>query len=83
MYFYAVIIFYKKKCVEIQTNSLDLVCETFCDKSATCSTIKMKKKCCFKYKKKGVNCKRCPRNFEVFTQSSKKKDFKMKSLYLN
>ncbi len=82
MYFYVVIVFYKKLCPESQTK-LDLVCETFCDKSATCSTIKLKKKCCFKYKKKGTNCKRCPQNIEIFTKATKKKDFKMKSLYLN
>ncbi len=78
------IIFYKKRCTEEQTNSLDLVCETFCDKSDTCPTVKIKKKCCFKYKKKGTYCKRCPHNFQIFTtQSTKKKEFKMKSLYLN
>ena len=34
--------------------------------SSTCSAncIKPKNKCCFKYKKKGVNCKRCPKLFE-------------------
>lgn len=31
-----------------------------CDAVCTSNCIKPKSKCCNKYKKKGVNCKRCP-----------------------
>ena len=31
-----------------------------CENSCTSPCIKPKSKCCLKFKKKGVNCKRCP-----------------------
>ena len=52
------IVFYKenKPTINLQEN-------TFCDSvcSSTCG-LKPKSKCCFKYKKKGINCKRCPKD---------------------
>ena len=49
------IIFYtsEKPTITLSTSS---VCDSIC--SSNC--IKPKNKCCFKYKKKGINCKRCP-----------------------
>lgn len=38
--------------VSLASNICDAVCSSNC--------IKPKSKCCNKYKKKGVNCKRCP-----------------------
>jgi len=34
--------------------------EGVCDSICSASCVKPKSKCCNKYKKKGVNCKRCP-----------------------
>lgn len=49
------IVFYTlEKPIISMTN--DTVCDSIC--SANC--IKPKSKCCNKYKKKGINCKRCP-----------------------
>lgn len=31
-----------------------------CDSICTSNCLKPKSKCCNKYKKKGINCKRCP-----------------------
>ena len=31
-----------------------------CDKFCVSNCLKPKSKCCNKYKKKGINCKRCP-----------------------
>jgi len=31
-----------------------------CDAICSSSCVKTKSKCCNKYKKKGINCKRCP-----------------------
>lgn len=47
------IVFYTKKSPVV---SPSYACDSVC--SANC--IKPKNKCCNKYKKKGVNCKRCP-----------------------
>ncbi len=47
------IVFYTQKKPAVSNSySCDAVC------SANC--IKPKSKCCNKYKKKGINCKRCP-----------------------
>ena len=51
------IIFYKETrkatpVVTLASNTCDVICSSNC--------IKPKNKCCNKYKKKGVNCKRCP-----------------------
>lgn len=48
------IIFYSEK-----TNIKQLVSSS-CVSECSASCIKPKNKCCFKYKKKGINCKRCP-----------------------
>lgn len=50
------IVFYtaKKSIFSIENAS---VCNSVC----TSNCIKPKNKCCNKYKKKGVNCKRCPK----------------------
>lgn len=50
------IIFYKEHIATKTVISLSTTCDNVC--SASC--IKPKSKCCNKYKKKGVNCKRCP-----------------------
>lgn len=42
-----------------QTNVKQLV-SVSCEAVCTSNCIKPKDKCCFKYKKKGINCKRCP-----------------------
>lgn len=34
--------------------------QSVCDNVCTSNCIKPKSKCCNKYKKKGINCKRCP-----------------------
>lgn len=34
--------------------------DSICEKSCSSNCIKVKSKCCNKYKKKGINCKRCP-----------------------
>ena len=49
------IVFYatKKSVITLQET---LSCSSTCN--AKC--IKPKSKCCYKYKKKGINCKRCP-----------------------
>ncbi len=52
------IIFYKQQ--DAYKNKVLDICSSDC--SVNC--IKPKNKCCFKYKKKGVNCKRCPKLFE-------------------
>ncbi len=49
------IIFYTENKTPIVLQS-----ETVCDAVCTSNCIKPKSKCCNKYKKKGVNCKRCP-----------------------
>ena len=33
---------------------------TVCDNECSLNCIKPKSRCCNKYKKKGINCKRCP-----------------------
>ena len=48
------IIFYTE---QTQVKQLNI---SSCDKACDASCIKPKSKCCFKYKKKGINCKRCP-----------------------
>lgn len=49
------IIFYTAKQPIIEFKS-DSICDSICN--STC--IKPKNRCCNKYKKKGINCKRCP-----------------------
>ena len=49
------IVFYTDNTATISLSNIS-VCDTIC--SANCVT--PKSKCCNKYKKKGVNCKRCP-----------------------
>lgn len=36
-----------------------------CDSACAASCLKPKSKCCNKYKKKGINCKRCPLTIDV------------------
>ncbi|TCI93033.1 hypothetical protein [Tenacibaculum sp. M341] len=36
-----------------------------CDTACAANCIKPKNKCCNKYKKKGINCKRCPLTYTV------------------
>ncbi len=50
---YLMIIFYT------QVNKVKQL-ELGCDQSCAVNCLKPKSKCCNKYKKKGVNCKRCP-----------------------
>jgi hypothetical protein len=57
------IIFYKenKKVTPILSMQEIETCTTAC--SSNC--IKPKSKCCNKYQKKGINCKRCPLTFTL------------------
>ncbi|WP_143592172.1 hypothetical protein [Tenacibaculum holothuriorum] len=57
------IVFYteNKKVKEVVSIKEASVCSTAC----TSNCIKPKNKCCNKYKKKGINCKRCPLTFDV------------------
>ena len=50
------IVFYTEKRLLNITPETTSICDSIC--TSTC--IKPKNKCCNKYKKKGVNCKRCP-----------------------
>lgn len=50
------VIFYKEN---IKTHSV-ISLSTTCDNACASNCIKPKSKCCNKYKKKGINCKRCP-----------------------
>jgi len=50
----SMIVFYKQQPILKQQESLS------CNSVCTSNCIKPKNKCCFKYKKKGINCKRCP-----------------------
>lgn len=43
---------------EISTTDLSLI-QTFSCSGCSCES---KKKCCKKYKKKGIHCKKCPKN---------------------
>lgn len=56
------IIFYKE--IQKTTPVVSLIPNT-CDAVCSANCIKPKGKCCNKYKKKGINCKRCPLSFEV------------------
>jgi len=56
------IIFYKE--TQKATPVVSLVINT-CNAVCSSNCIKPKVKCCNKYKKKGVNCKRCPLSFQV------------------
>lgn len=49
------IVFYtqEKSPIELHSN-------TICDAVCSSNCLKPKSKCCNKYKKKGINCKRCP-----------------------
>ena len=48
-----VVLHHTSKMKHIDTINCDLRCGVNC--------LKPKKKCCKKYKKKGINCKRCPK----------------------
>ena len=50
------IIFYTETTPKVTPMELNSVCDNVC----TSNCIKPKSKCCNKYKKKGINCKRCP-----------------------
>ena len=39
--------------------------ESGCSAACSSNCLKPKSKCCNKYKKKGINCKRCPLTFEL------------------
>lgn len=49
------IVFYTKPATTIQLAEIT-VCNDMCSKNC----LKPKNSCCNKYKKKGINCKRCP-----------------------
>ena len=49
------IVFYTSQKPTIQHDS-NAICENIC----TSNCLKPKSKCCNKFKKKGINCKRCP-----------------------
>ena len=49
------IVFYKIQKPIIQLDNI-----SSCDTACASNCLKPKSKCCNKYKKKGVNCKRCP-----------------------
>lgn len=49
------IVFYKEKKPIIQLEQ-----KSSCNDTCVSNCLKPKSKCCNKYKKKGVNCKRCP-----------------------
>ena len=54
---------YQEKIVQLGYNVIDLRTDNLAlvlHEIATSSCIKPKSKCCNKYKKKGINCKRCP-----------------------
>lgn len=55
------IVFYKEHSI---SNPIIPIAKT-CDTACATSCLKPKSKCCNKYKKKGINCKRCPLTFEV------------------
>lgn len=50
------IVFYTKNTPTISISDIS-VCDSIC--SSNC--LKPKSKCCNKYMKKGINCKRCPK----------------------
>jgi glyceraldehyde-3-phosphate dehydrogenase/erythrose-4-phosphate dehydrogenase len=50
------LIFYKKETPLIQLQEQTDVCDASC----ITNCLKPKSKCCNKFKKKGINCKRCP-----------------------
>ena len=49
------IVFYTKSAPVISISN-----ESVCNSACSVNCIKPKAKCCNKYKKKGINCKRCP-----------------------
>ena len=49
------IVFYKKN-----TPTIQLLETSICTSTCSSKCIKPKSSCCNKYKKKGINCKRCP-----------------------
>lgn len=58
------IVFYvdnKKVTPIVSLNNEKTICDSIC--SSNC--IKPKGKCCNKYLKKGINCKRCPLTFDL------------------
>jgi len=57
------IVFYteNKKALPVVSMQQEVVCASVCN--ASC--IKPKNKCCNKYQKKGINCKRCPLTFDI------------------
>ncbi|MFL0065903.1 hypothetical protein V2595_09720 [Tenacibaculum maritimum] len=36
-----------------------------CDRICIANCVKPKSRCCNKYQKKGINCKRCPLTFDI------------------
>lgn len=60
------IVFYTEtKKVTSTTSVKTLQKTTICSSSCTSNCIKPKSKCCNKYQKKGINCKRCPLTFDL------------------
>lgn len=57
------IVFYteNKKALPVVSMQQEAVCSSIC----TANCIKPKNKCCNKYQKKGINCKRCPLTFDI------------------
>ncbi|WP_075343499.1 hypothetical protein [Tenacibaculum agarivorans] len=55
------IVFYTPKKEKVTQLYTQKACDTAC--AANC--IKPKSKCCNKYKKKGINCKRCPLTVDI------------------
>lgn len=43
-----------------QKSTISLSNTAICDSVCSSNCVKPKSKCCNKYKKKGINCKRCP-----------------------
>ena len=50
------IVFYTEKKALVSIANATAVCDKVC----TSNCLSAKSKCCNKYKKKGINCKRCP-----------------------
>ena len=50
-----------KKALPVVSMQQEAVCTSIC----TANCIKPKNKCCNKYQKKGINCKRCPLTFDI------------------
>lgn len=60
------IVFYTEtKNVSSRTSVKTLQKTSTCSSSCASNCIKPKSKCCNKYQKKGINCKRCPLTFDL------------------